>query len=291
MKISFKFCLWYQAPTSTINCPSFNFFSLHQFLRIEGIRTPTWNNKRTLRKLNIEVNKLTELTRTQSEKTKKQSNNKRITCNSDRRIVILGLNLRIGLRNQTFLHSLTERACHLNSSDSNVQFFDILVCFWAYNRGLVLTLHCQTRAGAIRYRSNVRERDIAASTAEIEEQERNPYTNGGEVAVLPFSLTEHIWEFSSKAWTRYMHSWGLSFPFLLTLTGCFWFGSCGSGWREKKRRENDKLLRMTRPSVCCPMCLNKQRALLSMGIWSWAPMIYLYRPSEISPAIFLMIKI
>jgi len=67
------------------------------------------------------------------------------TCNSNRRIVILGLYLTIGFRNQTFLHFLTKRTSHLHSPDSNIQFFRILFNFLSRKARVFNTFHYRRR--------------------------------------------------------------------------------------------------------------------------------------------------
>lgn len=72
---------------------------------------------------------------------------KRLTSNSNRRIIILRLNLMIGFGNQTLLHSLTKWTSHLHCSDSNIQFlgiFFIIFFFWFGEKTklfLILILH------------------------------------------------------------------------------------------------------------------------------------------------------
>lgn len=116
----------------------------------------------------------------------------------------------------------------------------------------------------IRDRSNVLGRDIAASIVEIEEQEETSYMGGGEAAVIPFSLTEDMWDFSRKACTRYRHSQWTLLPSSSDLL-LIWIMRLWVTW------EKDKYVRMIRPlkpltPVCLCICERSLEGATALGI-------------------------
>lgn len=55
------------------------------------------------------------------------------TCNSYKRIIVLGFNLVTVRRNQPLLHSLTQRASHVDHSNRHIQFLTILSTLHYWN--------------------------------------------------------------------------------------------------------------------------------------------------------------
>lgn len=72
-----------------------------------------------------------------------------MTCNSDRGIVIFGLKPIAGLRNQTVLNSLAERAGQLHGSDSHIQFLRVVHRFWGWKAEFFLAFHDREGLGLV----------------------------------------------------------------------------------------------------------------------------------------------